>query len=125
MVFEGRFTVKIFLEFLSRMVKQQAGRKVFLIVDRHSVHKAKKIEEWLAEREDKVKLFFLPSYSPELNPDELANQDIKSNIFREGRAKDKPELMGKMRGFLRSRQRRPARVQKYFEGKHVAYAKAV
>ncbi|MBF0562549.1 MAG: transposase, partial [Alphaproteobacteria bacterium] len=124
MVFEGRFTVKIFLEFLDRMVKQRAKRKVFLIVDRHSVHKAKKVEEWLAEHEDKIRLFFLPSYSPELNPDELANQDIKRNIFREGKAKDKPELMGKLRGFLRSRQRRPYKVKNYFEGKYVTYAKA-
>jgi len=124
MVFEGRFTVKVFLEFLARMVKQREGRKVFLVVDRHSVHKAKKVMTWLAEHEDKIRLFFLPSYSPELNPDELANQDIKRNIFRDGKAKDKPELMGKLRGFLRSRQRRPAKVKKYFEGKFVDYAKA-
>ena len=73
---------------------------------------------------DKIRLFLLPRYSPELNPDELANQDIKRNIFRDGKAKDKPELMGKLRGFLRSRQRRPHKVKKYFEGKYVAYAKA-
>jgi transposase len=106
------------------MVKQLEGRKVFLIVDRHSVHKAKKIREWLVEHEDKIRLFLLPPYSPELNPDELANQDIKRNIFCNGKAKDKPELMGKLRGFPRSRQRRPYKVKKYFEGKHVAYAKA-
>jgi transposase len=124
MVFEGRFTVKVFLDFLARMVKQREGCKVFLIVDRHSVHKAKKVMEWLSEHEDKIKLFFLPSYSPELNPDELVNQDIKRNIFRDGKAKDKPDLMGKLRSFLRSRQRRRSKVKKYFDGKYVAYAKA-
>jgi hypothetical protein len=66
----------------------------------------------------------MSSYSPELNPDELANQDIKRNILRKGKAKDKPELMGKLRGFLRSRQRCSAKVKNYFEGKYVAYAKA-
>jgi transposase len=71
-----------------------------------------------------IRLFFLPPYSPELNPGELANQDIKRNIFRDGKAKDKPERMGKLRGFLRSRQRRPHNVKKYFEGKYVVYAKA-
>jgi len=104
MVFEGRFTVKIFLEFLTRMVKQLEGRKMFLIVDRISVHKAKKVQEWLAKHVDKIRLFLLPPYSPELNPDQLANQDIKRNIFRDGKAKDKPELMGRLRCFLRSRQ---------------------
>ena len=53
------------MEFLSRMLKQQAGRKVFIILDRHSVHRAKKIEEWLKEQEGMIKLFFLPAYSPE------------------------------------------------------------
>lgn len=120
MVFDGRFTVKIFLGFLERMLKQQAGRKVFLILDRHSVHKAKKVEQWLEGREDKIRLFFLPAYSPELNPDELANQDIKSNLFRTGRPDDKPKLMGMLRGFLRSRQRRPSKVKRYFEGKFVS-----
>ncbi|WP_165352181.1 transposase [Solidesulfovibrio carbinolicus] len=62
-------------------------------MDRHSVHKVKKVQEWLVEHENKIKLLLLPPYSPELNPDELANQDIKRNIFRDGKAKDKPELM--------------------------------
>jgi len=124
MVFDGRFTVKIFLDFLERMLKQQAGRKVFLILDRHTVHKAKKVEQWLEGREDKIRLFFLPAYSPELNPDELANQDIKCNLFRTGRPDDKPKLMAMLRGFLRSRQRRPTRVKRHFEGKFVSYAKA-
>ena len=125
MVFEGRFSVPVFQDFLERLVKQQAGQKIFLIVDRHSVHKSNTIEKWLAARKDTIELFFLPAYSPELNPDELVNQDIKRNIFRTGKAKTKPELMNKLRGFLRSRQRRPAKVKRYFEGKYVTYAKAV
>lgn len=124
MVFEERFTVKIFLEFLHRMVKQEAGRTIFLILDRHSVHKAKKVEKWLDEQKGKIRLYFLPSYSPELNPDELVNQDVKSNAFRDGKAENKSEMMKKARGFLRSTQRRPAKVQRYFKGKYVAYAQA-
>jgi len=121
MVFEGRFKVKIFLQFLERMVKQHEGRKLFLIL---SVHKSKQVEKWLFWREERIRLFFLPAYSPELNPDELANQDIKSNLFRSGRADDKPKLLSMLRGFLRGRQVQPNRVKRYFEGKYVAYAKA-
>ena len=123
-VFEGRFTVEVFQDFLERLIKQQAGQKVFLIVDRHSVHKSARIERWLSDKPDKIELFFLPAYSPELNPDELVNQDVKRNIFRNGRAKTKPELMSKLRGFLRSKQRRPGKVKNYFKGKYVAYAMA-
>ena len=67
-------------------------------------------------------MFFLPAYSPELNPDELLNQDVKRNLFREGRAKTKSELIGKLRGFFRSKQRRPEKIKNYFKGKHVSYA---
>ena len=123
-VFENRFTVEIFQDFLERLVKQQAGEKIFLIVDRHSVHKSGRIEKWLSERKAQIEMFFLPAYSPELNPDELLNQDIKGNIFRKGRAKTKLELMGKLRSFLRSKQCRPRTVANYFKGKYVAYARA-
>jgi len=102
MVFDGRFTVKIFLKFIAQIMKQLKGRKVFLVVEQHSVHKEKKIQDWLAEHDDKIRLFILLHYSHELKPDELANQDIKQNIFRDGKVKNNPKLMGKLRGFIRS-----------------------
>jgi transposase len=124
MIFEGRFSTKTFLVFLKLLVKQQAGRKVFIIVDRHPGHKAKAVEKWIAAQEGKVRLFFLPAYSPELNPDELVNQDVKSSAFRQEKAKDKSDLMRRTRSFMRSRQRRPERVKRYFLAKYVAYARA-
>jgi len=63
-------------------------------------------------------------YSPELNPDELVNQDVKRNLFRTDKTKTKPELMKKLRGFLWSKQRRPHAVKNYFKGKYVSYAQA-
>lgn len=120
MVFDKRFTVGVFLEFLDRLVREQAGRKVFLIVDRHTVHKATKMAKWLTENEDKIRLLFLPDYIPELNPDDLLNQDLKSNAFRQGRAKDKQDMMSTTRAFLRSNQRRPGKVRRYFDGPKVA-----
>ena len=124
MVFGEGFTVKVFLDFLKRLVRQQADRPVFVIVDRHSVHKAKKVEKWIADQGGSIRLFFLPPYSPELNPDELVNQDVKSNAQRRQKAKDKEDLMKNTRSFMRSCQRRPDKVKRYFEGSRVAYAKA-
>jgi transposase len=123
-VFEGKFTIPVFLDFLGRLLKQHGEQKIFLIADRHSVHKSSKIEKWLSDKKEKIEMFFLPAYSPELNPDELVNQDVKRNIFRNGKAKTKPELKHKLRSFLRSKQRRPGKVQNYFKGKHVSYAMA-
>jgi len=48
---------------LDRVVRHQAGQKIFLIIDRHAVHKTSKVVKWLGENEDKIRLFFLPTYS--------------------------------------------------------------
>jgi len=73
MVYGERVTVSVFMDFLNSLVRQQDDRKVFLIVDRHSLHKARKVAKWLEENQKKIQRFFLPAYSPELNPDELLN----------------------------------------------------
>jgi transposase len=123
MVFKSRFTTPVFLEFLNRLIRQ-SKRKVFLIVDRHSVHRSKKAKKWLEEQSDKIRLFFLPSYSPELNPDELLNQDVKSNTIRKNRPSQQNELVKNLRSYLRKRQLQPHIVENYFQGKHVRYAAA-
>jgi transposase len=124
MVFSGKFTFAVFILFLSRLVRHNAGRKVFLIVDRHSVHRSKKVTEWVASRSDKIELFYLPAYSPELNPEELLNNAAKAGVSRKVRAQNKEELQAALRSYLRSTQRRPERVKSFFQGKHVLYAQA-
>jgi transposase len=56
---------------------KDAGKKVFLILDNLRVHHSKKVKAWVAERQEQIKLFYLPSYSPELNPEERLNADLK------------------------------------------------
>lgn len=73
-VFCGRFDADLFLDFLRRLCRQ-LGRKLYLIVDGHPVHRSRKVKDWVARHQDRIALFFLPPYSPELNPDELLNQD--------------------------------------------------
>lgn len=121
MVFTGRFTATVMIEFMRRLVKQN-DRKVFLIVDRHPVHRSRKVARWVREHEDKIALRFLPGYSPQLNPDELLNQDVKSNAVGRQRPKDQPEMMQVVRGYLRSTQRQPEIVQSYFHHESVSYA---
>ena len=75
-VFEGSFTTEVFLDFLRRLVRS-VPRKVFLIVDRHPVHRAHLVQQWVAQHSDQLELFYLPSYSPERNPDEYLNQDMR------------------------------------------------
>jgi len=72
----------------------------------------------------KNRLFFLPAYSPELNPDELLNQDMKSNTIRKNRPTQQDELVKNVRSYRRKRQMQSQIVAKYFQGKHVQYAAA-
>lgn len=74
MVFTDRFTTPVFIEFLRRLVRHSEG-KVFIIVDGHPVHRARKVTAWLAAHAEHIELFFLPGYSPHLNPDEVLNHD--------------------------------------------------
>jgi len=101
---------------------RQSTRKVFLIVDAHPVHRSGKVNRWLKKYEKHIRLFFLPGYSPELNPDEMLDQDVKSNAVGRNRARTQSDLIATVRGFLWSRQRRPNLVKKYFLEKNVRYA---
>ena len=88
------------------------------------MHTSTIVKDWIAEHTEDIRVFYLPAYSPELNPDELLNQDMKSNALRTRRPSSKEELLGKARSFLRSKQKQPAKVKRYFEEKNVQYARA-
>jgi len=113
MVFKKRFRADVFLEFLRRLLRQ-SKRKIFLIVDGHPVHRATKVRNWIEKKVKHIRLFFLPGYSPELNPDEILNQDVKSNAVGRQRARNQQELIKNVRGFLRSRQRNLASFRNTF-----------
>jgi transposase len=121
MVFDGKFNAGVLLNFLKRLIKT-VKLKIFLILDGHPVHKSKKVRQWIADNINKIELFVLPAYSPELNPDELLNQDVKTNAVRKKRASNKEELKKNLVGYLRGRQKRPDIVKRYFHHKHVRYA---
>ncbi|MCA1679147.1 MAG: IS630 family transposase [Actinobacteria bacterium] len=124
-IFEGKFTAKLFIAFLARLIGHYPDRKIFLICDNHSTHHAKLVKAWVAQRAERIELIFLPAYSPELNPDEYLNQDVKRHM-REvyPRPVDKPGLKATVRSFLRRRQRQPQIVRNYFGAPHVQYAAA-
>jgi len=121
MVFKCRFTTKVMIVFLGRLVRH-ARRKVFVVLDGHPVHRAKAVGRWLAEHAEQIEMFLLPGYSPELNPDELLNQDVKSNALGRRRPADQAEMIAGVRSYLHGTQRRPDIVINYFHEEHVRYA---
>jgi DDE superfamily endonuclease len=114
----------VFLNFLGRLLRltRKSRKKVFLIVDGHPVHKARSVTRWLDEHREQIRVFFLPSYSPELNPDELLNQDVKTNALGRVRPVNVQEMMDNVRSYLRITQARPKVVKNYFCERHVRYA---
>ena len=105
MVFHESFTSEVFLKFLKRLIRH-SNRKVFLIVDNHSAHKSKIVNKWLTENVEHIKLFYLPSYCPELNPDEFLNQDVKSHLGKQ-RIHTKSQMVKTLNSHLKMRQKQP------------------
>ena len=121
MVFTGKFVASGFVAFMRRLLKQ-AKAPVYLIVDGHPVHKSRLAKEFVARQGKRLRLILLPGYCPELNPDELLNQDVKTNAVGKSRSRHKTELMGTMRRHLHRRQKQPGVIRNLFREKHVRYA---
>jgi len=121
MVTKGKVGAKVFVEFLKRLL-YKAERRIFLIVDGHPAHKAKMVKRFLAEHEGKLRLFFLPPYSPELNPDERVWNDLKNNNIGRKVITGPEELRRDVLNDLRSIQKSKERVRSYFHCETTRYA---
>jgi transposase len=123
MIYDGKMNAALFIVFLTRLISG-ASKKVFLIVDNLSVHEAAAVDEWLADKKDRIEVFYLPKYSPERNPDEYLNCDIKGNINTDSLPHNRAELKGKLQRFMQKLSKLPARVASYFKHKYIQYAAA-
>jgi len=120
-VFDGSMNTDILIDFCKRLIKS-AQRKVFLVLDNLRVHHARIFKAWLAEHAEEIEVFYLPSYSPELNPDEYLNCDLKAGVHGGKPARDKKQLKKKVVSHMRMLQKKPGRVAKYFEYQKIRYA---
>jgi transposase len=120
-IFDGALNADILIDFFKRLVKD-AGRKLYVILDNLKVHHSKPVKAWLAEHAEQIEVFYLPSYSPELNPNEMANADLKQAVTKRAPARTKLQLVKATAGHLRSVQKQPERVRSYFEHEPVRYA---
>ena len=121
MIYQDRMNADTFIKFTKRLIKD-ADRKIFLILDNLKVHHSYKARDWLQEHTDQIEVFFLPSYSPELNPDEYLNCDLKAGVHSGPPARSQKQLKAKALSHLRKLQKMPGRVMKYFKHKKIAYA---
>ncbi len=121
MVFQGKFKAPVFVQFLQRLLKQVNG-KIYLIVDGHPVHRSGAAKRFAEQHASRLRLIRMPGYCPELNPDELLNQDVKTNGLGKSRPANRTELLAIVRSHLHRRQKQPQVIKNLFREKHVRYA---
>lgn len=121
MTIDGKLNSEKFIEFLTRLI-YNAESPIYLIVDGHPVHKSKKVSKFVESTKGKLKLFFLPPYSPELNPDELVWNHLKNHKMGKTWFKGPDEMKRKVITFLKSLQRLPKKIRGFFKEPHVQYA---
>ncbi len=121
-LFEGKFKQFVFIDFLKRLIDHHPDRKVYLIVDGHPSHRSKLVKEWVAEHSERIELHFLPGYSPDLNPVELLNHEVKANAVGRRRPRNLSEMIDEVRAYLQRREQQPHIIQRFFTHPLTAYA---
>jgi transposase len=121
MTVTGRMNAGKFIDFLKRLL-HNARRPIFLIVDGHPTHRARKVLQFVKSQDGKLRLFFLPPYSPELNPDELVWNTLKNHGVGRRVITSRQQLRQIVLGYLRSLQRTPDMIRRFFREPHVCYA---
>jgi transposase len=121
MTYKGNMNTALFLVFLSRLLRSTT-KKIFLIVDHLRAHEGETVEQWVTAHQDRIELFYLPRYAPELNADEYLNNDLKGQVNEAGLPNNKTELRSRVQTFMRKLLHLPQHVRNYFKHPCVLYA---
>jgi len=118
---KGGVNADVFIEFLKRLIAG-AERTIFLIVDRGPAHRAKKTKAFVDTLDGKLRLFFLPPYSPDRNPDELVWKHLKADTVGRMAITDKTDFKRKVRLSMRRLQNNPGKICSFYQKPSLKYA---
>lgn len=121
MIYKETMNADMFIKFLKQLIKGK-NRKIYLILDNLKVHHSKIVKAWVEENQEYLELFFLPSYSPERNPDEYLNCDLKQGLSQKPSPKNQEKLRDNLQEHMDMLQSNQQRVEKYFRHKDIKYA---
>jgi transposase len=124
MTYAGMLTAAVFLQFLQRLVAG-ARHKILLIADRLPAHKTPDVQTWLAEHASQIEVFYLPGYSPEMNPVEYLNNDLKATVNEAGLPENRSALKTRIETFMNKLATVPSHVISYFLHPWAQYAAPV
>lgn len=118
---KGGVNADVFIEFLRRLMVG-AKNRIFLIVDRGPAHVAKKTKAFVASVGDRLRVFYLPPYSPDRNPDELVWKHLKADTVGRASITSLNNFKQKVRSSMISLQRNPAKIRAFFQKASLRYA---
>ncbi len=121
MIYSDRMNSERFISFLIQLIKAKR-RKIYLILDNLSVHHSGPVKQWCENNKDRIELFYLPSYSPEKNPDEYLNCDLKYGLSIKPAPKTQAKLEDNLKEHMKLICSDPLRVRKYFNHSDIRYA---
>ena len=120
---DGAINAERFIGFMADLVHDTPA-KVFLVVDRLPAHRAGKVRQWVHDNNDRIELFYLPPYSPQMNPDEWVNRDLKTELRIRPASSERHMLKTIAQHFMLTLASTPQRIMNYFNNQHIAYASA-
>jgi transposase len=121
MTYKGSLNATVFLLFLTKLIAE-APRKILLIADRLQAHKTPAVQAWIEAHREQIEVFYLPAYSPEMNPVEYLNNDMKGTVNEAGLPADRATLQGRLLDFMKRLARMPSHVISYFLHPWTQYA---
>lgn len=121
LIYTGKMNGERLIQFLEQLIKE-SSKKIFLILDNLRVHHSKVVREWVEKHIEQIELFFLPSYSPEKNPDEYLNCDLKYGLSDKPAPKTQEHLIHQVSSHMQMLKDNHERVKKYFKHKDIEYA---
>lgn len=121
MIYKENMNADVLIIFLEQLIKTQ-DNKVFLILDNLRVHHSKIVKKWQEEHKNEIELFYLPSYSPDRNPDEYLNCDLKYGLSEKPAPKTVEKLKENLENHMNMLQKNSGRVAKYFNHPSIKYA---
>ena len=124
MTYTGTMTAALFLVFLGRLLRSTTG-KVFLIVDRLRAPMTPQVTAWVTAHRDRIEVFYLPPYAPELTADAYLNNDLKGTVNAVGLPHNKGEVRSRIQQFMRKLLHLPEHIMSYFAHPSVQYAAAL
>ena len=122
MCYDGSFNYRTYHRFLKQLILDAKGRKLHIIADNLRVHHSKVIKRWARRYAHLIELHYLPSYCPDLNPDEYLNCDLKTELSKRPERRKKGQWVNVVKDTLNYLASQPERIRSYFNAKPIRYA---